>query len=187
MNSNNIANPAPLGLMGFGLSTILLNIHNAGFAQLSVAIVAMGIFYGGLAQFVAGLFEFKRGNTFGATAFTSYGLFWFSLVGIWLIPAIGSVVATPESFLGYYFAVWGIFTVFMFIGTLKASRGDQVVFATLSLLFILLSITKFTGSESLLHITGIEGIICGSSAVYVGVATIVNTQFGRTLLPIGEK
>lgn len=82
MSSNNIANPGPLGLMGFGMTTILLNIHNAGFFPLTSVILSMGIFYGGIAQIIAGIFEYKKGNTFAATAFSSYGLFWLSLVGL---------------------------------------------------------------------------------------------------------
>src|SRR3990172_11054984 len=82
------ANPAPLGLMGFGLTTILLNIHNAGFYELNSMILAIGIFYGGIAQLIAGIMEWKKNNTFGTLAFSSYGAFWLTLVGIWLIPAI---------------------------------------------------------------------------------------------------
>ena len=83
------ANPAPLGLMGFGLTTILLNIHNAGYYELNSMILAMGIFYGGLAQVIAGLIDFRKGNEFGATAFCSYGLFWFSLVALIVFPGVG--------------------------------------------------------------------------------------------------
>ena len=83
------ANPAPLGLMGFGMTTVLLNIHNAGFYPMNAMILSMGIFYGGIAQVIAGIMEWKKGNTFGTTAFTSYGLFWLSLVGIVLLPKSG--------------------------------------------------------------------------------------------------
>lgn len=86
MSSNNIANPGPLGLMGFGMTTILLNIHNAGFFPLTSVILSMDIFYGGIAQIIAGIFEYKKGNTFAATAFSSYGLFWLSLVGLLMLP-----------------------------------------------------------------------------------------------------
>ena len=78
------ANPAPLGLMGFGLTTVLLNIHNAGFFELNSMVLAMGIFYGGIAQIIAGVMEWRKNNTFGTLAFTSYGLFWLTLAGIWL-------------------------------------------------------------------------------------------------------
>ena len=90
-----IANPAPLGLFGFGMTTILLNIHNAGFYPLNVMIMAMGIFYGGIAQVIAGIMEFKKGNTFGALAFTSYGFFWLTLVFIWTAPEMGLPKTDP--------------------------------------------------------------------------------------------
>src|SRR5512136_3301191 len=104
-----LANPAPLGLMGFGMTTVLLNIHNAGFFPVSDMIIAMGLFYGGIAQIIAGLMEFKKGNTFGTTAFTSYGLFWISLVALWLLPHLtflstGSYSGETEAgFMAWYF------------------------------------------------------------------------------------
>ncbi|MFL9839322.1 acetate uptake transporter, partial [Flavobacterium sp. ST-75] len=107
-----IANPAPLGLLGFGMTTILLNIHNMGFFPLSSVILAMGICYGGTAQIIAGIMSFKKGNTFAATAFTSYGFFWLSLVAVWLLPGLGieAAQATPPDFLAWYLAIWGTFT-----------------------------------------------------------------------------
>ncbi|GKX62884.1 hypothetical protein SOASR032_14530 [Pragia fontium] len=185
MHANKLANPGPLGLMGFGMTTILLNIHNAGFFPVTTAIVAMGIFYGGLAQVIAGILEFKKGNTFGVTAFTSYGFFWMTLVGIWLIPSIGHVEATDSTFLGIYLALWGIFTLFMFFGTLRANRGLQFVFASLTVLFFMLSVGNITGNKALLNVAGFEGIICGASAIYLAMAEVLNEQFGRTVLPIG--
>lgn len=101
------ANPAPLGLMGFGMTTVLLNIHNAGFFPISAMILAMGIFYGGLAQIIAGIFEFKKGNTFAVTAFISYGLFWLSLVALILAPKLGWADKTPEAYMGWYLFMWG--------------------------------------------------------------------------------
>src|SRR5512136_3148041 len=89
MDNNKLANPAPLGLMGFGMTTVLLNIHNAGFFPLSAMVLAMGIFYGGIAQIIAGIMESRKGNTFGTTAFTSYGLFWLTLVGLLVMPRLG--------------------------------------------------------------------------------------------------
>lgn len=186
MSECKIANPAPLGLLGFGMTTILLNIHNAGFYPVTTAIVAMGIFYGGFAQVIAGILEYIKGNTFGATAFTSYGFFWLTLVGIWYAPNIGPVQATPPSFLGIYLAIWGIFTLFMFFGTLKANKVLQFVFGSLTVLFALLAIGNICGSKTILIIAGFEGIICGASAVYLAMAEVLNGQFGKTVLPIGE-
>ncbi|HPS92818.1 MAG TPA: acetate uptake transporter, partial [Methanothrix sp.] len=112
------ANPAPLGLLGFGLTTVLLNIHNAGYYELNSMILAMGIFYGGLAQIIAGIMEWKKNNTFGTTAFTSYGLFWLSLVALIFLPTLGLAQATSKPAFAAYFFMWGLFTFFMFIGTL---------------------------------------------------------------------
>jgi uncharacterized protein len=113
------ANPAPLGLAGFGLTTVLLNIHNAGLFPLDMMIVAMGIFYGGLAQIVVGIMEFKKNNTFGTTAFTSYGFFWISLVFIWLAPETGLIGKPSAVSMAFYLTMWGIFSAFLFAATFK--------------------------------------------------------------------
>jgi hypothetical protein len=180
------ANPAPLGLAGFGMTTVLLNIHNAGFFPMSAMILAMGFFYGGIAQILAGLLEFKRGNTFATTAFTSYGAFWLTLVGLVLAPKLGWAEATPGAFMGWYLFLWGIFSLFMFFGTLRANRGLQVVFLSVTVLFFLLAVRDWTGLEVIGQIAGLEGIACGLSAIYVAMAEVLNEQFQRTVLPIGR-
>lgn len=187
MQSSSLANPGPLGLLGFGMTTILLNIHNAGFFPLSSVILSMGIFYGGIAQFIAGLIEYKKGNTFGATAFTSYGMFWISLVGLLFLPTMGLAEATSAEFLGVFLAIWGVFTFFMFLGTFKANFVLQFVFGSLTVLFALLAIGNITGNAALLKFAGFEGIICGASAFYLAVAEILNEQYGKTVLPIGQR
>ncbi|MDF7670615.1 acetate uptake transporter [Orbaceae bacterium ESL0721] len=185
MEQSKLANPGPLGLMGFGMTTILLNIHNAGFFPAMTAIVSMGIFYGGLAQVIAGILEFRKGNTFGTTAFTSYGFFWIALVGIWYLPTSPATAPTDATFVGIFLLLWGIFTAFMFIGTLKANKVLQFVFASLTVLFVLLAIGNICGNHLIINIAGFEGILCGASAVYLAMAEVVNEQFGRTVLPIG--
>ena len=184
--ANKIANPGPLGLLGFGMTTVLLNLHNAGLLPLSIVIVAMGIALGGLAQIIAGIRELKQGNTFAGTAFTAYGLFWWSLVLIWVNPYkdVGVYSATPVA-MGYYLLLWGIFTGFMFIGTLKHNRATQVVFGSLTILFLLLAIGDFSGNHTITMIAGFEGIFCGLSAIYSAVGQIVNGEFGKTVLPLG--
>lgn len=184
-NQINLANPGPLGLMGFGMTTVLLNIHNAGFFPVTTAIVAMGIFYGGLAQVIAGILEYRKNNTFGVTAFTSYGFFWLTLVSIWYLPTSPKTAETDSVFLGIYLAMWGIFTAFMFIGTLKANRALQFVFASLTVLFALLAFGNITGNATVLKIAGFEGIVCGACAIYLAMAEVINEQFGRKVLPIG--
>ncbi|KEQ19073.1 acetate uptake transporter [Endozoicomonas numazuensis] len=180
------ANPAPLGLMGFGMTTVLLNIHNAGFYPLAAMVLAMGLAYGGAAQVIAGILEFKKGNTFGLTAFTSYGLFWISLVLLIVFPEQGIGEPTPVGYMGWYLLLWGVFTALMFFGTLKTNRVLQFVFLSLAVLFFLLAARDFTGSTEIGHFAGWEGIVCGASAIYLAMAEVINEQLGRTVLPIGE-
>lgn len=185
MNEHKIANPGPLGLLGFGMTTTLLNLHNAGIIPLSVVIIAMGFALGGAAQIVAGIMEFKKNNLFGATAFTAYGFFWWSLIFIWCNP-FGSEAADSVS-MGFYLLLWGIFTAFMFIGTLRHNHATKVVFFLLTMLFLLLSASDFTNSHGLHTLAGYVGILCGLSAIYASVAQVVNNEYGKTILPLGDK
>lgn len=179
------ANPAPLGLLGFGMTTVLLNLHNAGFFALGSMILAMGIFYGGLAQIIAGIQEWKKNNTFGATAFTSYGFFWLTLVGLLILPKLGLADASDKTAMAAYLFMWGLFTAVMFIGTLKANRALQFVFGSLAILFFLLALGDFTGNGTITLIAGYEGIICGFSAIYAGLAQVLNEMYKRTVAPLG--
>lgn len=179
-------NPAPLGLLGFGMTTVLLNLHNAGFFPMNSMILAMGIFYGGIAQIIAGVLEWRKGNTFATTAFISYGLFWLSLVALITLPKFGVGVATDEKGMAAYLAIWGLFTLVMFIGTLRLHRAGQVIFGSLTLLFFLLAIGDWTAAgPGFRQATGYEGIFCGLSAMYGGLAQVLNELFGRTVLPLG--
>jgi len=186
--SEKLANPAPLGLMGFGMTTVLLNLHNAGFYPLGSMILAMGLVYGGLAQVLAGVMEYKKGNTFGTLAFSSYGLFWWSLVILLLLPNFTllspSVTVANDTAMAAYFFMWGTFTLLLFFGTLKKNRALQFVFSSLTVLFFMLTIVRLTGNADLLLITGIEGVICGASAIYTGIAEVLNEVYGRTVLPL---
>jgi hypothetical protein len=212
--SEKTANPAPLGLLGFGMTTVLLSfVHNTRLGPLDGMIVGMGIFYGGLAQIIAGILEYKRGNTFGTTAFTSYGLFWLSYValnwlgsasvasnGIWPFSSYGPAIpgySTPwfvsqEAFMAYFFT-WGLFTFAMFFGALKKNRALQFVFMSLAILFFLLAVKSAllaytslttTDLELFTRIIGVEGIVCGLSAVYLALAEVLNEMHGKTVLPI---
>jgi len=170
--------------MGFGMTTILLNIHNAGFFPISSMILAMGLLYGGFAQIIAGIMEFKKGNTFGLTAFVSYGTFWLTLVALILLPKLGLADPTPKAYMGCYLLLWGVFSVFMFVGTLKGSRVLQFVFASVVVLFFLLAARDFTGLEVLGTLAGWEGMVCGASAIYLAMAEVLQEQFGRQILPM---
>jgi succinate-acetate transporter protein len=192
------ANPAPLGLLGFGMTTILLNfVHNARLGSVDGMILGMGLAYGGLAQVIAGVLEFRKGNTFGTVAFTSYGLFWWSYAFLNLLPKIfpgAYSLPSNESLMAYFF-MWGLFTFVMFFGTLKTNRALQVVFMTLSILFFLLTIrfgllafASMTAAnlELFTEIIGIEGILTGLSAFYLALAEVLNEVHGKTVLPIGQ-
>jgi uncharacterized protein len=179
------ANPAPLGLLGFGMTTVLLNLHNAGFFALSSMVLAMGIFYGGMAQVFAGWMEWKKGNTFGTVAFTSYGLFWLTLVYLIVMPSWGGVTKADEGGMIAYLILWGLFTFVMWIATLKKNKALQFVFFTLFILFWLLALGDATGNATLKTFTGWEGIICGLSAIYLAFAEILNETYGKVVLPIG--
>jgi succinate-acetate transporter protein len=186
-----LANPAPLGLLGFGLTTVLLNLANAGAIPVDTVILAMGIAYGGIAQIIVGAMEYKNGNTFGTVAFTSYGLFWWSLILLLILPKFTGFAGPSTSSLAAYFIMWGIFTFAMFFGTLKSNRALQFVFLSLTILFAMLTIRELTnnatlfGSVTVNTITGIEGVICGFSAIYLGVAEVINESNKKTILPIG--
>jgi len=195
--TDKVANPAPLGLLGFGMTTVLLNfVHNARLGPADAMILGMGIAYGGLAQVIAGILEYKKGNTFGMVAFTSYGLFWWSFVLLNILPVGG--VPSHESLMAYFF-MWGLFTLIMFFGTLKTNRALQTVFMTLTILFFLLAIREGLSIPDLRYlvphtdnwnlftqIIGIEGIITGLSAFYLALAEVLNEVHGKTVLPIGQ-
>ena len=180
------ANPAPLGLLGFGMTTVLLNLHNAGFYELNAMILAMGICYGGIAQVIAGIMEWKKGNTFATTAFISYGFFWLSLVVLIVLPKLNLAAPTDETSKAAYLAMWGLFTAVMFLGTFRINRALQVVFGTLTILFFLLAIGDFTNaSAGFRHFTGFEGLVCGFAAIYTGLAQVLNELAGKIVLPLG--
>jgi succinate-acetate transporter protein len=180
------ANPAPLGLMGFGMTTVLLSFHNAGFFETDDLIIAMAIFYGGLAQVIAGVLEYRKGNTFGMTAFVSYGMFWLTLVYILLAgDSEALTVGHDTTFMGWYLFMWGLFTAYMFVGTLYKNRALQVVFGTLALTFWLLAVGDWFTAPTITNIAGYLGVFCGSSAIYLAAAEVLNDSAGRTLLPVG--
>lgn len=178
-----IANPSPLGLLGFGMTTLLLNLHNANIIPLSIVIVAMGFALGGAAQIIAGIMEFKKNNVFGATAFTSYGFFWWSLIIIWINPFEG-IAAADDISMGFYLLLWAIFTLLMYVATLKLTRSLQFIFLTLTILFSLLSIGDFTGIHLIKIAAGWVGIVCGIAAIYTSLAQVINNEYDKTILPL---
>ena len=181
---DNSANPAPLGLMGFGLTTLLLNLHNIGLFELNSTILAMGIFYGGIAQLIAGILESKKGNTFGTIAFVSYGSFWLTLVALIIIPKLGLAESTSAYATGWFLLAWGIFTAIMFLATLNKDSLTQFIFLSLAVLFFLLAIADFTGSHTVKLIAGYTGIICAISAMYDAALQILNVHSAKEIVNI---
>ena len=179
------ANPAPLGLAAFGMTTVLLNLHNAGFFAMGSMILAMGIFYGGLAQVVAGLMEWKKGNTFGTVAFSSYGFFWLSFVTLLILPEFG-FTASDDMALASYLAMWGGFTLFLFVGTFRMNKATQGVFGLLATLFFMLAISHYFGNGDIGVAAGYLGVFLGLLAMYAGLAQVINENYGQELFPLGS-
>jgi hypothetical protein len=178
-----LANPAPLGLMGFGITTVLLNLSNAGVFKVDTVILAMGIFYGGIAQIIAGAMEFRKGNTFGMTAFLSYGLFWESFAFLLMLPHLGlESFPVSDASLQAYLVMWGVFTLLMFVGTIRLNGALMAVFGTLFILFFLLA--AGVSNSNIQTIAGYEGVLCGLSAMYAAIAQVLNEVYARTVLPI---
>jgi succinate-acetate transporter protein len=175
------ANPGALGLFGFGLNTLLLQIHNLGLISGTMPLV-YGLIWGGVAQIIAGIIDGKRGDTFGLTAFVSYGAFWIGLALTFVFQWAG-LVKEDSSGLAWTMIMWGIFTFFMTIGTLKMTFVHFFVFATLVILFGLLAAVFFGGLSA--KVAGVEGLFCGGAATYGGAAVIINNKFGRIVLPMG--
>lgn len=179
-----LANPAPLGLCGFALTTWLLSLINGGIfdAQNVGVVLGMAFAFGGTAQMIAGMFEYKKGNTFGFTAFISYGAFWWS----WALMTVFFKGNAEASFIGWYLAVWGVFTFMMFLGTLAKAKALRAIFFFLTLTFFALAIGDGTGNHAIVNLGGYLGLITALCAFYLAAADIINESFGRTILPIGE-
>ncbi|HET7333116.1 acetate uptake transporter [Dyella sp.] len=177
------SNPAPLGLAGFALTTWLLSMINAGWftGDAMNMVLAVALAYGGTAQMIAGVMELPRGNTFGATAFVSYGAFWwsFALFVLFLHDKV------PAAFVGWYLFMWGVFTFYMWIGTLRAARALQLIFLALWITFFLLAAGEWTGMPGLHTAGGYVGLLTALLAFYLSAAEIINDGHKRVVLPTG--
>jgi succinate-acetate transporter protein len=182
------ANPAPLGLCGFALTTFVLSTINAGWFSLASigVVVALALAYGGLAQLLAGMWEFKAGNTFGATAFSSYGAFWLSFAALF-IPGIlpKGFASIPSGGVGIYLLGWGIFTFLMFLTTFRRSVALIVVFGLLTLTYVVLAIGAFAGSGGITIVGGYLGILTALAAWYTALADVLNSGNAIFSLPLG--
>lgn len=181
---DNTANPAPLGLCAFGMTTILLSLHNAGITGLSSPIVSMALFYGGLAQLVVGLMEWKKNNTFGMVTFASFGLFWISFAALLMMPALGLATAPSAPDLAAFLFVWGILIVGLFICSLKMHRILQITLAAVVLLVVLLVTANLTGSHLIHTLAGFMGIIAGALALFMGIGAVINEIYGSRVVPV---
>jgi len=178
-------NPAPLGLAGFGLTTMLLNLHNAGIFEMNTMILAMGVFFGGIAQVWTGKKEWEKNNMFGMLAFSSYGYFWLILVALIVAPNFGlEAFASSKHAMGWFLLLWGVFSFGLWVCTWKMTKLMNMLFFTVVLLFFGLALGDFTGNKMITKITGIEGVICGGIALYASMATVINEVHGKMVLPV---
>lgn len=179
------ANPTPLGFTGLGLSAVLLSLSYIGIYPVDSMIVSMSMFLGGFAEVFAGIMAWKKGSIFGGTAFCAFGLFWFSLASLLLLPAAGLIKAPAPISTAAYLFIWGVYTFVLLIATLKlGSKAIMFIFATLFLLFMLLAIVNATGNVGLLVIAGYVGLIVGFAALYTALAIVLNDAYGRTVAPV---
>ncbi|GLZ49279.1 hypothetical protein Acsp06_54640 [Actinomycetospora sp. NBRC 106375] len=189
-----IADPGPLGLAAFALPTFVLSLFNAKIAPeaLESLVLPLTLFYGGLAQFLAGMWEFRKGNTFGATAFGSYGAFWlaFSAYVQFVEPSLeagGASEADVKTATGIFLLGWAVFTLYMLIASLRTTGALVGVFATLFLTFALLAVGDLTGASAIATVGGFVGILSALIAWYTSAAGVTNDTWGRTVLPVGPR
>ena len=183
-----LANPGPLGLAGFGLTTVVLSVVNAGILpkDAETVVIPLAFAYGGVAQIIAGAMEFRNGNTFGTVAFTSFGLFWWWYALLqWSLNA-GILKAGPNIGLGLGVALlmWGVFTLYMWVATFRSNLGVWSIFLLLWITFFLLAGGEFKLGTT--PIGGVVGLVTGLDALFVSFAEVVNASFGRVVIPLGN-
>jgi len=189
-NTGAIADPGPLGLAGFAMTTFILSMINAKLVPASIhaTFLTLALFYGGIAQILAGMWEFKKNNTFGATAFTSYGAFWLALASIILFEELNLINFGPDRniAIGLFLVAWTIFTFYMWIGSLKVNNALVFVFTTLLITYVLLDLAEFKIIASSAP-GGLMGLVCAAGAWYTSAAGIVNSTYGKVVLPVGSR
>jgi succinate-acetate transporter protein len=180
------ADPAPLGLAAFALTTFVLSMFNADLVSKAGEPVVLGLAlgYGGIAQILAGMWEFRTGNTFGAVAFTSFGAFWLSYWALITFFASDIPAAHVAASVGLYLIAWGIFTAYMFVASLRTNAAVAVVFFLLAVTFFLLGIGNANESNGMVEAGGWFGLATAVAAWYASFAAVVNSTFGRTVLPV---
>jgi uncharacterized protein len=178
------ANPAPLGLCAFGMTTLLLSLHNIGLTILASPIIAMTIWYGGFAQVIAGVLEWKKNNTFGFLTFGSFGFFWISFAALLSLPAMGLAKAPGPVEMASFLFVWGIFAVGLFVCTLRMHKVLMVTLLAVVLLVAVLIAAQLTGSPLVLQLGGVLGIIAGGLAMYIGLGQVINEIWNEKVFPV---
>jgi succinate-acetate transporter protein len=184
LSTHTPANPAPLGFIAVGVTILLLGFYLAGFYGLNSMILTLGLVYGGITLVIVSAMEYKNGNTFGTVAFGLYGIFWISDVLILIFAKLGWATIPDATAYAIFYFIWGLFTLGIFIGTLKLSRPLQFFFLTLAILFFLLTAAELTGNLTITLLSGIVGILCGASGVYIGLAEVLNDLYGRVVFPV---
>lgn len=181
-----IADPAPLGLAAFALTTFVLSMFNAGLVsdQGEPIVLGLALAYGGVAQLLAGMWEFRKGNTFGATAFSSYGAFWISFWAYVAFFAEKVPEANRSSAVGLYLIAWGIFTTYMWVASLRTTAAVSLVFLLLAITFFVLGIGDAGGNDTISKLGGWLGLATAVAAWYASFAGVTNFTFGRELLPV---
>ncbi len=186
--ASNLANPAPLGLVGFGLTTVILSLVNAGVLPTGgeQVVIPLAFAYGGLIQMLAGMLEFRTGNTFGTVAFLSYGAFWGGFALLVLLGGHGILdLSQAGTTIGATLIGWGVFTLYMWIATFRLSKALWWVFLTLWITFFLLGFGALLGKSELHVAGGWLGLVCGLLAMYTSFALVTNATFGKTVIPVG--
>jgi succinate-acetate transporter protein len=186
VSDTKIANPGPLGLSGFATTTFILSLVNAGILSTSHVgiVIGLAVAYGGIAQFAAGMWEFRTGNTFGATAFTSFGAFWISFAVLLIGIGITKDNAPDNTAVGYYLLAWGIFTGLMMLGSFRTNLATALVFILLFVTFIVLAIGNLQNNTNIIAIGGYTGLATAVVAWYTALAGVLAHAFGRQVLPV---
>lgn len=184
--SSGVANPGALGLGGFGFTTLILNIVNAEIvaAESIGMVLPMGLFFGGLAQFLAGMWDLRRGDIFGGTCFSAFGAFWMGFGTMVLLAHNGFIDAVPREGIAVFLGAWGFFTAYATVASLKINKAVTAIFVSLTILFFLLLIGEYSHPWKLA--AGWEGIACGLIALYTSAGILINTVHGRQLVPLGS-
>lgn len=184
LSTHTPANPAPLGFIAVGLTIVFYGLYVAGLYGLNSIVFTLGIVYGGITLVIVSAMEYKNGNTFGTVAFGLYGIYWISDIVILIFAKLGWGIAPDTNSIAIFYFIWGLFTVGIFIGTLKLSRIVQAFFLTLAILFFLLTAYTLTGNLTIALIAGWEGVLCGAIGVYIGLAEVLNDLYNSKVLPV---